>query len=110
MQETEAYHYPKDNKGKRTGNTLCILVRDGYIFVGEAACSPEDEFSRKVGRKIAKGRAEQRHKNFLSKVKARRDKEMKELLNDLENRAVFAFTEECADQEKCQSKPIRGTP
>lgn len=69
--ETEAYHYPKDNKGKRTGSTICILIRDGHIFCGEAVCSPEDTFSRKVGRQIAKSRAETYHQRYLAKQAAK---------------------------------------
>jgi hypothetical protein len=65
--ENCCWHYPKDARGKRTGNTVCILVRDGRIFVGEAVLSPEDQFSKKVGREISKQRAENSYKSWCLK-------------------------------------------
>lgn len=65
--ETEAYHYPKNSKGQKTGHTICILVVDGRLFVGEALCSSEDVFSKKVGRKIAKGRALKSVERYLKR-------------------------------------------
>lgn len=75
MKETEAYHYSKNNQGKRTGSTVCIIVRDGHIFVGEAVCSPEDTFSRKVGRELARGRAEARHQRYRNKIEGKTNNE-----------------------------------
>jgi len=69
-QETEAYHYPKQINGKRTGNTICVLIVDGRIFVGEAVCSHKDQFSKKIGRTIAKGRAMESVQRFLEKKAA----------------------------------------
>jgi hypothetical protein len=66
-QENEAYHYPKRKDGSRIGNTLCVLTRDGRIFIGEAVLSPNDQFSKKTGRKIAKGRAEASFQRYLEK-------------------------------------------
>lgn len=66
-QENEAYHYPKNINGSKTGSTLCVLVRDGRIFIGEAILSENDQFSKKTGRKIAKGRAEKSYERYLAK-------------------------------------------
>lgn len=49
--------YPKDSKGKLLGSTICVLLRDGKMFHGEAACSPNDQFVKKVGRELALQRA-----------------------------------------------------
>lgn len=65
--ENEAYHYPKRKDGSRIGNTICVLTRDGRIFIGEAVLSPNDQFSKKTGRKIAKGRAEASYARYLEK-------------------------------------------
>lgn len=73
-QENEAYHYPKNTNGSKTGTTLCVLVRDGRIFVGEATLSPEDQFVKKLGRKIAKGRAEKSYASYLAKKQRRESK------------------------------------
>lgn len=54
---TIKYVYPKDKKGKKIGNTVAILVKDDMIFIGEAVCSPEDQFNKKIGRELALSRA-----------------------------------------------------
>jgi hypothetical protein len=62
-----AYHYPKNKDGTKTGHTLCILVREDRIFVGESRCGGTDQFSRSTGRSIAKGRAEKSYARYLAK-------------------------------------------
>ena len=52
------YIYPKNKEGKRTGQTLCVLLHDGRIFHGLSTCSKEDQFCRSTGRKIALIRAQ----------------------------------------------------
>jgi hypothetical protein len=51
------YHYPKDKNGKYTGHTLCMLLKDGLIYHGEALCASEDHFTKSIGRKLAYERA-----------------------------------------------------
>ena len=43
--------------------TIALLVsHSGAVYFGEAWCSPKDNFNRKLGRKIAEGRARSRLK------------------------------------------------
>jgi hypothetical protein len=65
--ESECYHYPKFPNGKKTGNTICVLVREGRLFLGEAVLSHPDQFCKQTGREIAKARAEQSYKSWLLK-------------------------------------------
>lgn len=60
--------YPKDKKGKRLGNTICVILRDGSMFQGEAICSPEDQFNRKTGRMLSFQRALDEYTRYLQKV------------------------------------------
>lgn len=68
MIESEAYHYTKNKNGKRTGNTVCVLVKEGRIFFGEAICSPEDQFSRAKGREVAKKKAYFSYARWIAKA------------------------------------------
>lgn len=65
--ETEAWHYPKNKDGTRTGTTICVLVRDERIFIGEARLGGVDQFNRKTGMAISKGRAERSYERYLAK-------------------------------------------
>jgi hypothetical protein len=49
--------YPKGTDGHPTGNAICVLLRDGKMYHGEAVCSDEDQFDKKIGREIAYQRA-----------------------------------------------------
>jgi len=40
----------------RGGNTVVTLVNDGDIVIGRAACSKKDNYSKKLGVRIALGR------------------------------------------------------
>lgn len=60
--------YPQDKNGKRIGNTLAIILREGMMFFGEAVCSEGDQFSKKVGRELALQRAEQRYDRYLERT------------------------------------------
>ena len=51
------YFYPKDKKGVKTGHTIAVLVRGSKVFFGEAICSPEDNFNKKIGRMLSSQRA-----------------------------------------------------
>ncbi len=63
------YVYPRDQHGKRIGNTIAVIVRDGMMFFGEAVCSEADQFCKKTGREIATLRAEERYQRYLSRQK-----------------------------------------
>lgn len=58
------YVYPKDKKGKKLGNTIAILVKDDMIFVGEAVCSPEDQFNKRIGRELALARVVEKYRKW----------------------------------------------
>lgn len=49
--------YIYDKNGKRTGHTICLLLRDGKMFHGESLCANTDQFNKKIGRQIAFNRA-----------------------------------------------------
>lgn len=49
--------YPKGTDGHPTGNTICVLLREGKMYHGEAICSDDDQFDKKIGREIAYDRA-----------------------------------------------------
>jgi len=38
--------------------TVCLLVGDDVFKPGVAVCSPKDQFNKRIGRNIAKGRAQ----------------------------------------------------
>lgn len=57
MTREQYFIYPRDKSGKRTGHTICVLIRDGKIFHGTALCSGTDQFARKTGRILATERA-----------------------------------------------------
>lgn len=50
--------YPRNKDGKRTGQTLCVLLHEGKMFHGMSTCSKEDQFCKDTGRKIALIRAQ----------------------------------------------------
>lgn len=64
--DNKCFYYPKDKDGERIGNTLCVLVRDGRIFIGEAVCSVEDQFCKATGREFASRRAEAAYESWIS--------------------------------------------
>lgn len=51
--------YPRNKEGKRTGQTLCVLMHDGRIFHGMSTCSNDDQFCKTTGRNLALTRAQQ---------------------------------------------------
>lgn len=65
---SQYYIYPKNKEGKRTGQTLCVLLHDGRIFHGLSTCSDKDQFCRDTGRQIALSRAQ----NSVVRYKARK--------------------------------------
>jgi len=53
----EIYYYVRDAKGKLLA-AVCLMQKETEIWHrGVALCSKRDQFSRKIGRKIALGRA-----------------------------------------------------
>lgn len=68
MTREQYFIYPRDKSGKRTGHTICVLIKDGKIFHGTALCSGTDQFSRKVGRELATERALQAFENHVEKM------------------------------------------
>lgn len=62
------YIYPRDMHGNRIGNTIAVIIRDGMMFFGEAVCSENDQFSKKVGREVATKRAEERYQRYLKRL------------------------------------------
>ena len=72
MNRKEHYFiYPRDMHGKRTGHTICVVLREGMMFHGETLCGPRDQFSKKEGRLIAFGRAQDAYQRYLSRQKAK---------------------------------------
>lgn len=65
--------YPKDHKGLRTGTTLCVILRDGLIFHGEATLSPNDQFCRKTGRLLSFDRAAQQYQRYILRMNVKND-------------------------------------
>lgn len=61
------WHYVKDSKGKRTGSTVCILVRGGRIFIGEAVLAPGDQFCKRTGRLLSFDRANESYQAWIKK-------------------------------------------
>lgn len=51
--------YPRNKEGKRTGQTLCVVLHDGRIFHGLSTCSQADQFNKNTGRELALNRAKQ---------------------------------------------------
>lgn len=49
--------YPKDKQGNYLGVTICVLLRDGRMYHGEALCSENDQFNKNVGRRLSYDRA-----------------------------------------------------
>jgi len=49
--------YPQDKNGKHLGVTICVVLRDGRMYHGEALCSENDQFNKKVGRELSFERA-----------------------------------------------------
>ena len=71
VNKEDYYIYVKDKNGKRTGTVICIIEREGLQFHGEAICSEQDQFCRKTGKTISKGRAEARYKRYLDRKAAK---------------------------------------
>lgn len=67
MNRTHYYIYPRDKNGKRTGHTICVLLKEGKIFHGTALCSGQDQFSRVEGRQIALERAEEAYDRYIAR-------------------------------------------
>lgn len=68
--KTHYFIYPRDKSGKRTGQTIAILIHEGKAFHGLAMCSEEDSFCKATGRELALERAYEaleRHLDRLSK-------------------------------------------
>ena len=57
MQEKVVYWFEKDQVGKRTGRTICVIWDQDNRYVGIARCSKRDQFCEKLGRVISYGRA-----------------------------------------------------
>lgn len=49
--------YPRNKEGKRTGQTVCVLLHDNRIFHGISTCSKDDQFCKDTGRNLALERA-----------------------------------------------------
>lgn len=56
---TYYFIYPRDKTGKRTGQTIAVLVDNGRIFHGISTCSTEDTFCKATGRSLALERAQE---------------------------------------------------
>lgn len=54
---SEFFIYPKDIKGKYTGHSIAVLLRNGRMYSGESICSNQDQFEKAVGRELAYFRA-----------------------------------------------------
>lgn len=50
------FYYNRDHRGKLQ-STMCVIYENGWTARGVAVCSDKDNFSRKIGRTIAYGRA-----------------------------------------------------
>lgn len=51
-------YYEKDQDGERTGKTIAVVKQGDIVGLGISLCHPEhDSFNKKLGRKIALGRA-----------------------------------------------------
>jgi hypothetical protein len=54
---TRYHHLRNHGRGKKYNHTLALLIEEDYIHIGIAQCSKKDQFSRKIGRQVAVGRA-----------------------------------------------------
>lgn len=63
--------YPLNEFKKRSGHTICIILRDGMMFHGEALCGPSDQFSKKEGRLLSFERALAAYMRYLARQKAK---------------------------------------
>jgi len=61
----EKYYHYRDETGSMK-STICIISENGWTARGIAICNDKDNFSRKIGRAIAKGRASKALKNMAS--------------------------------------------
>ena len=59
----EKVWFEKDKEGKRTGKTIAVLFDGDQRFIGISHCSKKDQFSKKIGKTIAIGRAQHVQKN-----------------------------------------------
>lgn len=74
-QQTTFYFYPRSKKGIVVGDSIAVIIHDGRPFVGYARLSSDDQFNRKVGRKIALDRANkqlERYKTTKSNREAKK--------------------------------------
>lgn len=61
--------YPRDMQGNLTGHTICVMSHDGGVFHGTALCGPNDNFEKKLGRELAKERAEETIRKYDERCK-----------------------------------------
>ena len=54
---SQFFIYPRDCEGNLTKNVICVILREGKMYHGEATCSKKDNFSKKLGRELAFNRA-----------------------------------------------------
>lgn len=55
--DSVSYQYPVDKNGRKTGHTICIVVKYNKAFVGTSLCSEKDQFCYAIGRHEALCRA-----------------------------------------------------
>lgn len=71
---SQYFIYPRDKNGNLLGITICVLSHDNKVFHGQALCSKEDTFNKKVGREIALARANKALEKFKLKTGSRYDR------------------------------------
>ena len=64
--------------------TLAVEVKDGWVQYSYALCSPNDNFSKAIGRNISEARLRNWRKNKVSGFKLDAGLTMREILNDTE--------------------------
>ena len=73
MTNFKMYFHGKDKDDNRY--TLAAIESDGIIKFGSAVCSKKDNFSKKIGRLIAEGRAKTKPITTLENIRHNRNKE-----------------------------------
>lgn len=58
-------------------NFALAVLQDGSYFIGDASCSPNDNYSRKLGHEIACGRALSRAVDYLTEARDEDSGELK---------------------------------
>lgn len=71
MTREHYFIYPRNKEGKRTGHTICVLLKEGKIFHGTALCSKEDQFAFSKGRELAMERALAAYDKHQERLEAR---------------------------------------